>query len=112
MRVCSGGNRFGFAVVVCADATRSDVWVEDCAIASIIVQMTALSLGLGSCWVQIRKRNHDGSRSAEEYIRELLGLPGHITVESIIGIGHPGETKRPVPADALQHEKVKYNRYA
>lgn len=100
------------AIVVCADSTRSDVWVEDCAIASILVQMAALSLGLGSCWVQIRKRTHDGGRSAEEYIRELLGLPDHVKVESIIGIGHPGETKAPVPARDLQYEKVKRNRYS
>jgi len=100
------------AMVVCADGSRSDVWVEDCAIASIIVQLAALSLGLGSCWVQIRNRQHDGSRSAEEYIRELLGLPEHLKVESIIGIGHPGEAKKPVLAEDLQYDKVKRNRSA
>ena len=99
-------------IVVCADGTKSDVWIEDCAIASIIVQMTALSLGLGSCWAQIRNRRHDSSRSAEEYLRELLHLPDHIKVESIIGIGHPGETKRPVPAKNLQYGKVKRNLYS
>ena len=98
------------AIVVCADSTKSDVWVEDCAIASIIAQLAALSLGLGSCWVQIRQRMHEGGSSAEEYVRELLGLPVHIKVESIIGIGHPGETKRPVPAKDLYYEKVKRNR--
>ena len=46
-------------IVVCADTTKSDVWVEDCAIASILVQMVAESLGLGSCWIQIRSRRHD-----------------------------------------------------
>jgi len=65
------------AIVVCADETRSDVWIEDCSIASIIVQLEALSLGLGSCWAQIRNRMHDRSRSAGEYVRELLGLPEH-----------------------------------
>ena len=99
------------AVVVCADGTKSDVWIEDCSIASIIVQMAALSQGLGSCWVQIRNRPHDGNRSAEEYIRELLGLPEHVVVESVVGIGRPGERKRPVPAKDLQYEKVKRNRY-
>ena len=98
-------------IVICADSTKSDVWVEDCSIASIIVQMAALSLGLGSCWVQIRKRMHDGSRSAEEYVRELLGLPEHINVGSIIGIGHPGERKMPIAAKDLHYEKVKRNRY-
>ncbi|HEY6874153.1 MAG TPA: nitroreductase family protein [Geobacteraceae bacterium] len=100
------------AIVVCADSTRSDVWIEDCAIASILVQMAALSLGLGSCWVQIRNRRHDGGRSAEEYVRELLGLPEHVAVESIIGIGHPAETQRPIPAGELQYAKVKRNRWS
>lgn len=100
------------AIVVCADGTKSDVWIEDCSIASIIVQLAALSVGLGSCWAQIRNRMHDSGRPSEAYIRELLGLPEHIHVESIIGIGHPGETKRPIPARDLQYEKVKRNSYA
>jgi nitroreductase len=100
------------AVVVCADSTRSDVWVEDCSIAAIIMQMAALSLGLGSCWVQIRSRRHDAGRSAEEYLREILGLPEQITVECIVGIGHPAEAKRPLPASELQYGKVRRNRYS
>jgi nitroreductase len=99
-------------IVVCADSTKSDVWIEDCSIASIIVQMTALSLGLGSCWIQIRNRMHDSDKSAEEYIRELLGLPEHLMVESIIGLGHPDEVKRPLPAEKLQYDKVKRNHYS
>src|SRR3989304_1257735 len=43
-------------IVVCGDEKRSDVWVEDCSIASILVQMVAQSIGLGSCWIQIRNR--------------------------------------------------------
>lgn len=100
------------AIVVCADSTKSDVWIEDCSIAAIIVQMAALSLGLGSCWVQIRKRGHDADRSAEEYLRELLGLPERISVECIVGIGNPAEAKKPVPASELQYDKAKRNRYS
>lgn len=100
------------AIVVCADSTQSDVWVEDCSIAAIIAQMTALSLGLGSCWAQMRNRRLDADRSAEEYLRELLGLPERIAVECIIGIGHPAETKPPRPASGLQYDKVKHNRYS
>jgi nitroreductase len=98
-------------IVICADSTKSDVWVEDCAIASILVQMTAESLGLGSCWIQIRQRPHDGDTTAEAYIRELLGLPAHIVVESIISIGHPHERRSPLRADELQYDKVRHNRY-
>ncbi|MCJ7809792.1 MAG: nitroreductase family protein, partial [Desulfobulbaceae bacterium] len=78
-------------IVVCADENRSDVWVEDCSIAAILVQVVALSLGLGSCWIQIRKRTHAEGMTSEKYIQELLGLPENLKVESIISIGYPAE---------------------
>jgi nitroreductase len=96
-------------IVVCADSTRSDVWVEDCSIAAIIIQLTAVSLGLGSCWAQIRNRQHNDGKSAESYIRELLGLPERITVEAILGIGHPAERKSPLSAGKLQQDKIRHN---
>lgn len=99
------------AVVVCADTGKSDVCIEDCSIAAIIIQLTAVSLGLGSCWAQIRNRNHGRGKSSEAYVRELLGLPEHFLVETIIGIGHPAERKTPVPAGALQRDKIRYNRW-
>lgn len=98
-----------FAIVVCADTAKSDVCIEDCSIAAIIIQLTAVSLGLGSCWAQIRNRMHDREKSSEACIREILGLPEHIMVETIIGIGHPAERKMPVPADRLQRDKIRYN---
>jgi nitroreductase len=104
-------NNAPLAIVVCADSTKSDVWVEDCTIAAIIIQLTAVSLGLGSCWAQIRDRQHDLGITAEGYIQKLLGLPEHIMVECILGIGHPDEEKQPVPAEKLQRDKIKYNRW-
>src|SRR6185369_5356498 len=98
------------AIVVCADSTKSDVWIEDCSIAAIIIQLTALSLTLGSCWAQIRDREHDDEITAEGYIRKLLGLPENIKVECVLGIGHPAEQKQPVPSDKLQRDKIRYNR--
>lgn len=99
------------AIVVCADETRSDVWVEDCSIAAILLQMTAQSLGLSSCWAQIRSRQHDDCCTAEGFVQDLLGLPKHVKVEAIIGIGHPAENRPPVSADELQYDKIRHNRY-
>lgn len=98
------------AIVVCADSTKSDVWVEDCSIAAIIIQLTALSLKLGSCWAQIRNRNHNHEKLAETFVQELLGLPGQIKVECILGIGHPAEKPKPVSANSLQCDKIWHNR--
>jgi nitroreductase len=99
------------AVVVCADTAKSDVCIEDCSIAAIVIQLTAVSLGLGSCWAQIRNRAHDRERSSESYVRELLGLPEQIMVETIIGIGYPAERRMPVPAGRLQRDKIRHNRW-
>ena len=99
------------AIVVCADNRKSDVWVEDCSIAAIVIQLTALSLGLGSCWAQVRNREYSREKTAERRVQELLGLPEEIKVECIFGLGHPAETKRPVAADKLQREKIRYNHW-
>lgn len=98
-------------IIVCGDETKSDVWTEDCSIASIVVQLTAQSVGLGSCWIQIRKRAHSQDTTAEEYIQNLLGIPTNFKVESIISIGYPAETKKPVPQQSLEFEKIRYNHY-
>jgi nitroreductase len=100
------------AVVVCADETVSDVWVEDCSIAAVVAHLTAHSLGLGSCWIQIRNRAHSPSMTAENYIRDLLGIPANLRVESVVSVGFPAETKEPVPAGKLQYDKIRPNRYA
>jgi nitroreductase len=99
------------AVVVCADETKNDVWIEDCSIASILLQLTAQSLNLGSCWIQIRNRMHSESVSSEEYIRGLLNIPEQYRIVSIITIGYP-ETPRPgKPSEELQYEKIRINRF-
>jgi nitroreductase len=99
------------AVVVCADETKSDVWIEDCSIAAIVAQLAAESLGLGSCWSQIRERAHSKEKSAEKYIQELLHLPGNLKVLSIIAIGVPAESKAPIAKEQLDYTKIQYNRY-
>ena len=81
------------AIVISADATKSDTCVEDCSIAAMVIQLTAEELGLGSCWAQIRLRPHNVECSAEEYLKGLLGLPSTHVVECIIGIGYPAEEK-------------------
>ena len=81
------------AIVVAANADKSDVWTEDCSIAAIVIQLTAEELGLGSCWVQIRLRPHDATSTADSFVKELLGLSDTHLVECIIGIGYPAEVK-------------------
>ena len=97
------------AVVVLADETKGDVWVEDCSIASIILQLTAQSLGLGSCWVQIRERFYSETLSSEQYIQQLLKLPNTLKVLSMIAIGYPDQTRDGKPFEELQQQKIHHN---
>lgn len=98
-------------IVVCADPEKSDVWVEDTTIAAIFMHLAAESLGLGSCWIQIRKRPHDATQSAEAYIADLLNIPSNFKVESIIAVGYPAESKSPHPKAELLNERIHLNRY-
>ena len=96
------------AIVVCSDPGKCDVWVEDCSIAALINHLAATDLGLGSCWIQIRLRDHDGKMSAEEYVKQQLGLKENLTVEAIIAIGYPKEEKPEHPRSSLPFDKVRY----
>jgi nitroreductase len=98
------------AIAVCADPARCDVWVEDCSIAAIILQLQATDLGLGSCWAQIRKREFDDKKSAGERASEILSLKEGMEVLSIIAIGYAakevaGHPKESLPVDHLSYEK-------
>ena len=98
-------------IVVCADPAKQDIWVEDAAIASTIIHLTAADLGLGSCWIQIRERKHKGDIPAESYITELLGLPKNLKVLSMVAIGYPAEEKPGHEKEKLTYDKVHRNRY-
>ena len=98
-------------IVVAADPELCDVWVEDTSIASVIIQLTAHSLGLGSCWIQIRERLHNDSVTAEDYLKEVLGIPEKLKVASIIAIGYKDEDKKPHEEADLLYNKIHTNSY-
>lgn len=66
-----------FAVIVSADESKADTWLEDASIASIMMQLEAEDLGLGSCWIQIRMRKL-GDRDAEDVVREITGMTARV----------------------------------
>lgn len=98
--------RAPLAIVVLADTEKSDVWIEDCSIASIILQFQAEELGLGSCWVQSRMRKQKDGTSSEDYIRELFQVPSKYAVLSVIAIGYKAESRKPFADEDLQWEKI------
>ncbi|TNF41975.1 MAG: NAD(P)H-dependent dehydrogenase/reductase [Bacteroidetes bacterium] len=99
------------AVVFCADETVNDAWVEDCSIAAIILQLTAHSLGLGSCWIHAHYRMHSETVSSEKYIQDLLGIPAHFRVLCAVSVGYPAKSVKGRPFEELQFEKIRTNKF-
>ncbi|MDY0390121.1 MAG: nitroreductase family protein [Desulfobulbus oligotrophicus] len=99
------------AIVVCADSTKSDVWVEDAAIATTLIHLQAADLGLGSCWVQIRLRQREDGTDAQLYLADVLGLPPNMMVLAIVGIGYPVQSKEGHPPSSLGLNQVSYERF-
>ena len=97
-------------IAVIADSELSDVWVEDASIVSILIQLEVEKLGLGSTWIQMRKRE-SMEKSSEEAVREVLEIPEKYGVLSLIAIGHKEEEKKPYDENDLNLEKVHHNKF-
>lgn len=98
-------------IVVVADIEKCDVWIEDASITATIIQLTVQSLGLGSCWIQIRERFDCNNESSEKLVRSLLEIPENYAVLCIISIGYPDEEKNSMNENELPYEKIHYNNF-
>jgi nitroreductase len=98
-------------IVVCADPDTSDVWIEDASIAAIFLHLAAESIGLASCWIQLRERMHDQTKTSADYVSETLDIPSRLNIECIIAVGYPDEKKHPHKKEELQFNKVHLDMY-
>ncbi|MCM1348718.1 MAG: nitroreductase family protein [Firmicutes bacterium] len=98
--------RCKLAIVVAGNPELSDPWIEDASIAAAYMQLQAEDLGLGSCWIQVRGRFTADGTPSEEYVQELLGMPGELPVVCIMTFGHKDEVRKPVDISKLLWERV------
>ncbi len=95
------------AIVIGADESLCDVWIEDTSIAAILLQMSAQARGVGSVWVQIRERFSSDGRSSEDTVREIIGVGNeNVRIASIISMGYQDEEKNPIPTDLLEWDAI------
>ena len=83
------------AIVVLGDETKTDLWVDNCAISATFVQLAVTAMDLVSCWVHINGRpcvrlEPEGAK-AEDYVRNLLGIKEGMRPYCAIAIGYPEE---------------------
>jgi nitroreductase len=89
-------------VVVTADTSLSDMWIEDCSIAATYLLLKAVDMGLGACWVQVRNRQHNDKISARRFVMQHLDIPESYGISCVIAIGHPD--KESEPHDQSRHK--------
>ncbi|NLK43053.1 MAG: NAD(P)H nitroreductase [Tissierellia bacterium] len=97
--------------VILADPEVTDLWIEDSSILATVIQLTAQSLGLGSCWLQVRERLSEDGKEVEENAKEILSIPNNYRVEAMISIGYPDEKKEAHKIETLKFDKVHYNKF-
>ena len=82
-------------ILVLGDTTKTDLWVDNCAISATFIQLAVTAMDLCSCWVHINgrvrfKAEPDGPK-AEAYVSELLGIKEGLRPYCAIAIGYPEE---------------------
>ena len=83
------------AIVVLGDESKTDLWVDNCAISATFVQLAVTAMDLVSCWVHINGRpclkDVPEGEKAEDYVRNLLGIKDGLRPYCAIAIGYPEE---------------------
>jgi len=79
------------AIAVCGDKRISpDYWIQDCSAATENILIAAAAIGLGAVWLGCHPREE-----RETAIKNVLGVPEHVGILSLISIGRPAEKKEP-----------------
>lgn len=83
------------AIVVMGDTSKTDLWVDNCAISATFIQLAVTAMDLVSCWIHINARpvlkdDPEGAK-AEDYVRDLLGIKDGLNPYCAIAIGYPEE---------------------
>ena len=87
------------AIIVMGDESKTDLWVDNCAISATFIQLAVTAMDLVSCWIHINGRpclkDEPQGAKAEDYVSELLGIREGLRPYCAVAIGYPEE----VPAE-------------
>lgn len=83
------------AIVVMGDESKTDLWVDNCAISATFIQLAVTAMDLASCWVhchgRLRFKEQPDGPKAEDYVRDLLGIKEGLRPYCVVAIGYPVE---------------------
>jgi Nitroreductase len=93
-RLIFGNRNAPAAILVCGNPSLSInpaarlFWVQDCSLAGENILIAASGLGLGTVWVGV-----DPVAEFVRVVRDITGLPKHVTPLGLIYVGYPAEGK-------------------
>ena len=83
-------------IVVLGDTTKTDLWVDNCAISATFIQLAVTAMDLVSCWIHVNGRlclkDVPDGRTSDDYVRELLGIKEELHPYCVVAIGYPQES--------------------
>ena len=83
------------AILVMGDESKTDLWVDNCAISATFIQLAVTAMDLASCWIHINGRlclkDEPDGRKSDDYVRELLGIREGLRPYCAVAIGYPEE---------------------
>ena len=83
------------AILVMGDTTKTDLWVDNCAISATFIQLAVTAMDLVSCWIHINDRpvlkTEPEGALAGDYVSELLGIKDGLKPYCLVAIGYPQE---------------------
>jgi nitroreductase len=93
------------AIVIVGNQQLSKYWLLDASIAGGYIWLTTVSLGLGAAWGAVyHSEDERESAKREQFVRQHLGIPEHLRVVAIIGLGYPAVV--PPPKEKYPLERV------
>lgn len=80
-------------ILVLGDPSKTDLWVDNCAISATFVQLAVTAMDLVSCWIHINGRlclkDVPEGRKSDDYVSELLGIKDGLHPYCVVAIGYP-----------------------
>lgn len=82
-------------ILVMGDTSKTDLWVDNCAISATFVQLAVTAMDLVSCWIHVNGRpvlkDEPEGAQAEDYVAELLGIKDGLKPYCVVAVGYPEE---------------------
>lgn len=83
------------AILVMGDPSKTDLWVDNCAISATFIQLAVTAMDLVSCWIHINGRpvlkDEPQGAKAEDYVTDLLGIKDGLKPYCVVAVGYPEE---------------------